>query len=304
MNYSLPDQNRGIPRIRARIVAYAAAASLLLSSCSVRPGETPLVVIGNTPTPEPTKALDTRSPTPTGTNLPTRTSTPTNTPTQTPTVKPVESATPNWRSTVEAYEKRIKYGELYDTVQMIEFIERQCNLGCYEKVEVVKSQPQAIGSNKTVFGDGSNIVSFTLDNINASSTYTSERGLTYLTDASLLADINKILIDQLDSNKDSRKKNYAETRLLDLILGNRDKKISPFNNFKILLQKFNDGTFALVAYLEVDNCAVVPVPTYTVTSTPTPFFSTPTATSTPRQPDNTPVPSKPTPRPAPTVVLP
>lgn len=296
MNISSPDIKA---RFRRSVAAIGLAVTLLASACT--PGQRPLIEIGNTSTPEPTKALKTATPNPTGTPLPT--STPTNTPTQTPTNRPVESATPIWQKTVEAYEKQVRYGALYDTVQMIEFIERQCNYGCYEKAVIVKSEPKEIGSKDVNFNIGSEFIRFTIKDIQAISTYTSERNLTYITNQSLLAEINKILIEKLDLNKDNKKKNYAETRLLDLILGNRDQKISDFNNYKILLQKYEDGTYGLVAYLEVDVCAVVPAPTYTATATPTTFYTPPTSTPIPtrEQPDNTPVPEKVPPTPASTV---
>jgi len=275
-----------------------------------------MLVIGNTATPEPTKALNTATPNPTGTPLPTntRTNTPTSTATLASTVRPTEAqtATPNWEATVRAFERQLDFGALYNTVQMIEFIERQCNLGCYEKAVIVKSQPQVEGSNVISFNVGSKLIFFNINSINPNLIYTSERNLTYVTDQPLLTGINEILIKYLDQNKGSKNKNYAETRLIDIIQGNREKGISPFNNFKILLEKYDDGTYGLIAYLEVDVCAVVPAPTNTATATPTLVWSTPTAIPTipperPTEPARTSTPNptvKTKPPVPPTVVLP
>ncbi len=273
MNISSPDIKRAI---RRSVAALGIAFTLLASGCTPKTGEAPLVASGNTKTPEPPKALNTATP------FPTRTST--------PTIQPFFTPSPDYRATVQFFNNALENGALYDTRQLIELNERKCNpYGCMEVLDLAKSTK--VESTGLFFDIGLQGISLTIPN---GETFRSESGKEYLKDISINANIGKYYIQRLFGNdKTSRSNTYAENRLKSQILENRSIGIGDFNNFFLAVRKNPDGSFAIVEFIEVDNCVVAPAPTNTATATPTPVvLSTPTPTATPpERPRDTPTPT-------------
>lgn len=298
MNISTPDTTLGMKR---RLAAIGIAFTLLTGACT--PGQRPLIEFGNTSTPEPTKTSVANTPTPTGTPLPTNTraSTPTNAPIQTPTNRPALPATPDLAATITSYENQLRFGALFNTVQMIEILERECTSGCLERGVFATSFTSSITSG-IFFDVGIENSTPTLPDLDGYKTYKSESGRTYVIDQGINANVGEIVWYKLFTNaKKSRPFNYVENKLLNLIKENREQGIGEFNNFKVLLEKLKGGIYSIVVYMENDYCAVIPAPTNTATPTPTPIYSTPTVTPIPTQYEKTPEPKKVPPTPASTV---
>lgn len=308
MNNSSPDKHFGLPRVRARVASIIFALSLTLSSCAIRVGDSAQLVIGKTPTTEPTttKTVASNTPTPTGTPIPTntRTSTPTNTPIQIATNRP---ATPDLAATITSYENQARFGALYNTLQMVEILERECTSGCLER-GVFATSFTSTKTSGIFFDVGIENSTPTLPDLDGYKTYKSESGRTYVIDQGINANVGEIVWYRLFTNdKKLRPFNYVENKLLALINENRKQGIGDFNNFKVLLEKLKDGTYSIVVYMENDYCAVAPAPTNTATATPTPVWSTPTAipTTPPQNPTETARPPvKATPPQPPTMVIP